>query len=288
MIIKEKDSAAKAVQTHESIKQQSNLPKDTLARVEKELKTLKAGNDGESNSAYYVNFHYRNSANWAIIHDLRLEYLGLTAQIDHVLINRYLEFYVLETKSYASGLKINERGEFSFWDDYRRRYVDIESPVEQNRRHVIILEKILKDKGLMPTRFAMLMTPTFKPYVLVANKSRIDRPDTKQFNTDMVIKADALFRQIEANFDAMGISAMGKLVSSQTVQELGQRLILYHTPIEFDYYAKFGVEPVSPTSSSPVASPSQPNNNGYSNLKVLLFQVQNSYRRESGLFLSDA
>jgi hypothetical protein len=53
MIIKEKDPSDKAIQTLEAIKQKPNLPKDALARVEKELKTLKAGNDGESNSAYY-------------------------------------------------------------------------------------------------------------------------------------------------------------------------------------------------------------------------------------------
>jgi hypothetical protein len=255
MLIKEKDPANNAIQALEAIKQKPNLPKDTHARVEKELKTLKAGNDGESNSAYYINFHYGNNPNWAVIHDLRLEYLGLTAQIDHVLINRWLEFYVLETKNYASGLKINERGEFSFWDDYRRRNIDIESPIEQNKRHVIVIEKILKDKGLMPTRLGIVMAPTFKPYVLVASKSSINRKEANQFNTDTVIKADVLFRQIEANIEALGIGALAKLVSSQTIQELGRRLVMYHTPMEIDYYAKFGVEPVTTTASQPIASP---------------------------------
>jgi hypothetical protein len=233
---------------------------------------------------YYVNFYYGNSPNWAIIHDLRLEYLGLTAQIDHVLINRWLEFYVLETKSYASGLKINERGEFSFWDDYRRRYVGIESPIEQNKRHVIVLEKILKDKGLMPTRLGIIRAPTFKPYVLVASKSSINRKEANQFNTDMVIKADALVRQIQANIDALGINVMAKLVSSQTVQDLGRRLVMYHTPIEIDYFAKFGVEPVTTTSSPSVVSPAQPKTSDIPASKYYCFKCKTPLEEKVAFF----
>jgi hypothetical protein len=55
---------------------------------------------------------YKDSKNWVIIHDLRIEYGGLVAQIDHLLINRFLDFYVLETKHYSQGVKVTERGEF--------------------------------------------------------------------------------------------------------------------------------------------------------------------------------
>jgi hypothetical protein len=43
---------------------------------------------------------------------LRLEHNGRTAQIDHLLINRWMECYVLESKHFNAGLKITEDGEF--------------------------------------------------------------------------------------------------------------------------------------------------------------------------------
>ena len=105
MLLKEKDPSDQAIQELEAIARQPSLPKDTLTKVEKELKTLKAGNRGEWDSAYHINFYYREKPNWAVIHDLRIEYGGNVAQIDHLMINRLLDFYVLESKSYAYGLK---------------------------------------------------------------------------------------------------------------------------------------------------------------------------------------
>ncbi|NTV47823.1 MAG: NERD domain-containing protein, partial [Chlorobiales bacterium] len=43
----------------------------------------------------------KNSKNWAVIHDLRLEHENQVAQIDHLMINRSFDFYVLESKNYA-------------------------------------------------------------------------------------------------------------------------------------------------------------------------------------------
>jgi hypothetical protein len=246
MLLKEKGSSDRAIQELEAIAGQPGLSKDTLAKVEKELKTLKAGNRGESDSAYHIDFYYREKPNWAVIHDLRIEYGGNVAQIDHLMINRLLDFYVLESKSYAYGLKITDRSEFLYWDGHH--YAAMESPIEQNKRHVAVLEKLLKGEGLLPKRLGMVLPPTFRPYVLVSPKSTVVRPSRKAFDTDMVIKADELFKQIEANFDgasfASDVRSVAKMISSETVIELGQELVKRHRPAKIDYYAKFGVTPV--------------------------------------------
>src|SRR5689334_13643687 len=126
MLVKEKDPTEPFLQQLETISQISAIPKETLSRVEQELKTLKAGAKGENDSAYYIDFHYKSSKNWIIIHDLRLEYNDQVAQIDHLLVNRFLEFYVLESKNYTRGLKIADNGEF--FVVYNNHYVAIESP----------------------------------------------------------------------------------------------------------------------------------------------------------------
>ena len=42
------------------------------------------------------------------MHDLRVEHAGQVAQIDHLLVNRLLQIYVLESNSFAEGLDVNE------------------------------------------------------------------------------------------------------------------------------------------------------------------------------------
>ena len=67
--------------------------------IEREIKFLKPGVQGEESSVYYIDFHYKNSKNWVVIHDLRVRYEEFTAQIDHLLINRFLDRYVLASKN---------------------------------------------------------------------------------------------------------------------------------------------------------------------------------------------
>lgn len=256
MLFKTKDPADKAIQELETIAHLPSFSNDVLAKVEKELKTLKAGDQGESNSAYFIDFYYREKPNWAIIHDLRIEYGGNVAQIDHLLITRFLEFYVLESKSYAYGLKITDRGEFMFWGGHR--YIAMESPIEQVRRHAVVLEQLLRGEGLLPKRLGVVLPPALKPFVLVSPKSRVIRPDRLSFNSDIVIKSDDLFRQLQADFDvastAYMVGALAKLISIETLTELAQRLITYHKPTSIDYYAKFNIKPIQPVQAQATKS----------------------------------
>ena len=115
MLIKEKDCVEQNIRELTTIQESANLSSAKLAKIERELKLLTAGNNGEQDSAYFIDFYYKQSQNWAVIHDLRIEYGDWVAQIDHLLINRFFDFYVLETKSYRYGIKITDRGEFLAW-----------------------------------------------------------------------------------------------------------------------------------------------------------------------------
>src|SRR5690606_42003830 len=69
----------------------------------RELRIRRAGIKGERDSAYLIDFHFAEAPNWAVIHDLRIEHGNRVAQIDHLLINRWLDFYVLESKHFHAG-----------------------------------------------------------------------------------------------------------------------------------------------------------------------------------------
>lgn len=211
--------------------------------IEREIKCIGSGIRGEESSAYYIDFRYHDSPNWAVIHDLRLELNGFVAQIDHLLINRFFDVYVLESKNYYYGIKITPEGEFLAWNG--KSYVGIESPIEQNKRHIALLEKVVAQRGLLPSRLGITMPAAYHNYVLVAPNSRIDRPSAAKFDTSAVIKADALVEAIGKRVDAMGVvntlTTAAKMVSSETLEKFARSLARLHRPAKINYAEKFGV-----------------------------------------------
>lgn len=197
-----------------------------------ELRRRKAGIKGERDSAYLINFDYAQSPNWAVIHDLRLEHEGRVAQIDHLLINRWMDVYVLETKQFHAGLKITEIGEFLRWNNYRRTFEWMASPLEQNERHIQVLKGVISGIDL-PTRLGVRIPPAFQSFVLVGPNARIDRP--RKFDTSRVVKADQLKKAIWRDFDnenpLLGMMRMAaKIVSGETVEFVARQLAGLHRP----------------------------------------------------------
>jgi hypothetical protein len=142
MLLKSKDGRQEDIQELNRLLTQKVTVKQRF-EIERELKCLLSGERNEKNSAYYLDFSYKNSINWALIHDLRVEHRGWVAQIDHLLINRFLDIYVLESKNYYYGVKITDEGEFLVWDG--KGYQAIESPYEQNQRHIHALQQAIDD-----------------------------------------------------------------------------------------------------------------------------------------------
>jgi len=259
MLIKLKDSIDSQLEQLDQILKIPDLPKDKFQQVQKELKILRSGNQGEQDSAYFIDFYYKDSVNWAIIHDLRIEYGGLTAQIDHLLINRFLDFYILETKNYVNGIKITDRGEFLVL--FQNTYVPIESPLEQNKRHVKVLNDLLQGENLLPKRLGLSLQPHFIPYILVSPKSRVIRPPKQIFNTDGIIKSDEFKQQIEDNFKNENIfSTMGsvaKVISKDSLRSLAEHLVSHHRSLKINYYDRFSIAPRKTSTDISTPDPAQ-------------------------------
>lgn len=202
-------------------------------RAETELRIRRAGIRCERDATYLIDFEFAGSANWAVLHGLRLEHRGRVAQIDHVLINRWMDVYVLETKSVYSGVKITEEGEFLRWSDYKRTYEGMASPIEQNERHIQVLRDAMKSIEL-PLRLGLRILPAFQSFVLISPNAKIYRP--KGFDASRVIKADQLKRAIWRDIDnenaVLGLlKTAAKIVSSETVELVARQLASLHRPV---------------------------------------------------------
>jgi len=232
-----------------------NITEEQRFLVNRELNNMKKGDAGENDASYFINFYYGKSPNWAVIHDLRIEYNDQVAQIDHLLINRLFDFYILESKSYKNGIRITKFGEFE--SEYNNRFYGIRSPIEQNKRHIHLLNLLLRNENILPKRLGISIKPKYLNYILISPNSTIERPPKKYFNTDSVIKADTLKTVIEKNADHAPITEIGslaKLSSFSTISEIAKKIVSFHTPKQTNWVARFGLsrDQLTPLKSLPV------------------------------------
>lgn len=251
MLIKQSDHQSELIAV---LEREAAGATSAARRAAVELRNRNAGIRGERESAYLIDFDFAQSRNWAVIHDLRLEHEDRVAQIDHVLINRWMDVYVLESKHFHSGIKITEEGEFLAWNNFRRTYEGMPSPLEQNDRHIAVLKEAMAAIEL-PTRLGLRIPPKFHSLILVAPKARIDRP--KDFDDSRVIKADQLRKRLWKDIDQEStfstLLSITKLVSSETVEAIGHNLAKLHRPLRRSSLQ----QPESPASiKEPVRGPS--------------------------------
>jgi hypothetical protein len=241
VIIKSPDSKQSQLEELNQLLQLPSLTSKQRELINKEVYALKQGLQGEQNSEYEINFYLKDSKNWAVIHDLRIEHNGRVAQIDHLLINRLLDVFVIETKNFSADLQINEQGEFTAW--YNKKPIGIPSPLAQNEKHIEVLKALSKTLPL-PTRLGVTLMPSFTSVVMVSNKQRITRP--KNFDTKNIIKAEQILDWVtktnsdDASFGRM-VGSLAKIVSGETVMEIAEIFTRHHRPIKIDYNAKFGI-----------------------------------------------
>lgn len=230
MLIKKADGQDKKLAELEK-RANSGGPDARWAQVE--LRNRRAGVRGEQQAAHLIDFSYANSNNWCVIHDLRIQSKGRTAQIDHLLINRFLDMYVLESKHFHAGVKITDEGDFLRWNNFEKRYEGMPSPIEQNARHIEVLRDLLGEIEL-PTRMGIRIMPSLESYILISENSRIIRPE--KFDTSRVVKPGQLKSKIWKKIDSMNLfvgtaKLIGKTVAPKTMEDLARRLVELHKPI---------------------------------------------------------
>ncbi|MDK9718522.1 MAG: NERD domain-containing protein [Trichlorobacter sp.] len=259
MILKHKDNRQTDIQELNRLLTLKPTAKQRFL-IERELKCLVSGERNEQNSAYYLDFSYKDSQNWAVIHDLRIEHRDRVAQIDHLLINRFLDVYVLESKNYYYGVKITEEGEFLVWDG--KTYQAIESPFEQNQRHILALQQSIADRNLAPKRLGFAIPINFRNIILVAPTSKLLKSSSATFDLSSVIKADAFVSMVDKIMEKKSIIEAPKIIGTDTLREFGEKLVRLHRPGSINYAAKFGLTELAevPVISAPpiIATPEAP------------------------------
>ncbi len=231
MLIKKADDKSKRITLLEELQRSSSLDFRQRDWLKEQLRNLQRGIQGERDAAHYIDSAFKNSTNNAVIHDLRIVVDGEVAQIDHLIVNRTLTFYLLETKCFAGNVHINDRGEFSVEYPGDREY-GVPSPLEQSKRHEVVLSRLLERLEITGR---LNSKPRFYHAVLIHPKATITRPDNRQFNTDNVIKADQIATWHERHIDkdvGFGevLAALANLRSQDTTKDWAEKIARQHRP----------------------------------------------------------
>lgn len=198
--------------------------------VNKEIKAMKRGLQGERT----VDFELRNCMTpFLYLHDIRLEYDNLNAQIDYLLITKKY-ICVIETKQLLGDVNINDDGDFIRVYKNKNGYENKEcmsSPIEQNKKHVNLIKRILKDV------FDCDNVP-IKSLVIMANPKAIIRkkyaPEDIQ---NQIIRAEKLGNYIEELENKFNKAVFKEEVAFKIANYFKEK----HTPINIDYEAKFAI-----------------------------------------------
>ena len=238
MILKEFDTKTKSIRVLESLLRQSTNEKQR-GLIKQELLTLKNGYEAEKQNAYYMDFYLKDNKHIIILHDLRIEYNGESAQINHILITRF-GIELLESKSFTGEVTINEDNSINV--KYNNKIKSFPNPIEQSKRHAKLLSDFINNNLDMGKRIKILGGfPVTSNVVLLNPKTYI----TNKTLPKNFYRADSYINARRDEIDNMGtlqaLKTASTMVTIEKAQEIAKFLIAHHTPIAFDYEKKYKI-----------------------------------------------
>lgn len=228
MLLKSADEKSKRVALLEDLQKSQLLDHTQKKWLREELVRFTKGIQGERDAAHYLDNFFKDGENSVLLHDLRFEVDGEVAQIDHLIINRASQIYLLETKNYACNLVINDHGEFTA--EYGSARFGVPSPMEQSRRHERVLARLLERLDIVGRTQKL---PDINHVVMLHPKATIKRPLANVLDTSNVIKADQFPTWYQGFANRIGlVKAALNMRSLETIKEWGEKLKRQHRPAD--------------------------------------------------------
>lgn len=157
----------------------------------------RAGYEAERQMAHYLKRAFGEDPNKFVLNNLRVEREGEVAQIDHLLVLRF-GLLVVESKSVAGQISVNEQGEWTRW--WNRQGRGMPSPVLQGRRQLELLCALLDDhtaelleRGLFGLKQRTFSAMRREVLVAISDGGRI----TRKTEVPEVVKADQVSGRIQ-------------------------------------------------------------------------------------------
>lgn len=235
IILKESSSAKLQIEALSNLL--LTAPVTVKPRIEQDIRNLEYGLIGENQ----ILFELKNShMPMYVLHDLFIEYKGLTAQIDFAVITEKFNF-IIECKNLFGNIEITNNGDFIRTVSYGKQYQKegIYSPITQNKRHLDLIKQIKaegKSNVLTKALFEKIFDDFYKGIVVLANPKTVlnDRFAKKEVK-EQVIRADQLIdymKRINKNSKELASS-------DKDMRIMAEKLLALHQENPVDYLAKY-------------------------------------------------
>lgn len=216
--------------------------KNIKPKIGKDINLLKYGIAGEEKIA----FELKNShLPIIILHDLYIEYSGLSAQIDYFIITQKFNL-IIECKNLVGNIEVNSNGDFVRTVYYNGRYIreGIYSPITQNKRHVELFKKIRKEtKGnrFNKALFEYFFDENYKTLVVLANpKTVINMKYAKKEIKNQVVRSDQLIIYINKLLN----ESKNERSTEKEMKDIANYVLCLHKQNKVDYTNKYFIEDI--------------------------------------------
>lgn len=236
MIFKQIDDKSKEIYTLKNLLKLSGSEAQKKLIVQ-DLKTLENGYQAEKDNAYYLDFAFGDGERNILLHDIRIEHKGMVAQFDHILITR-IGIILLESKSFTGSLTINNDNSMTV--TYGKSVVKtFPNPIEQNNRHMKVLNEFIKDNLEMSARFKLMGGVRIDSKVLIHPNTTITNDNLPEGFERSDSFATKRFNEVEAMSVAKVFGAVSTVLLREQTKALSELLVAHHKPIQFDYTKKY-------------------------------------------------
>ena len=178
----------------------SEYPKND--NIQNEMYCIKKGLDGEKEIEYQLK---KANVGMYVLHDVKLKYKDLTAQIDYVVITPVFTYYI-ECKNLVGNITVNEKGDFIREYNINGKKVKkgMYSPLRQVEAQREVVRKIWENNVSSLKRIFASKNFNYYRRVLVVAANQDTVLNTYKAPKDIknkVLRADALVRQIQYEYE---------------------------------------------------------------------------------------
>jgi len=237
MLIKGADDRSDDIAELNALLADPRLTPTQKQNIQDQLDHLEPGAWGEHEPANFLDFHFSGSDAHLILHDLRIVLSdGRTAQIHHLLVNSFQDFYLLESRNW-SRLTVDETGACTTGEN---GLVGVPSPLERCQRHASVLERAVQIDSALKT-----LAPRCQiiPRVLVAPRCVLAAPH----HQDSYVKADTFYseraREIEKASFVKSVLDLPRHTPRKSLEKIGTALMELHNPGRINWREHLGMAP---------------------------------------------
>lgn len=208
--------------------------------IQEEFYCVKKGLEGEKEIHYQLE---KANIGMYVLHDINIEYEGLTAQIDYVVFTR-LCCYFIESKNLVGNITVDEKGDFirEYIFNGKKIKKGMYSPLRQVEAQRDVYKKIwntrLSSNALINSIKRILAESNFELYhrvlVVAANNETI--LNTRYAPNDIkykVIRADSLVREIKYDLES---ADKQMLSSAKETEKWAGAFLSLNVVKNIDYY----------------------------------------------------